>query len=81
MDIFSFSKDDYRDYVASFLDSQESKERRTDLAKFLGCQNSFVSQVLTGRAHFSLEHAVRISNFLGHSVDERTFFYVAGTKR
>lgn len=70
--IFDFAC--YREYVAAALDAEYSRGRRIDLAKFLGCQSSFISQVLTARAHFTLEHALRVSEFLSLSATERSWF-------
>lgn len=69
---------DYKDYIAYLSDCLESlpqvRGSRAALAKFLGCQSSFVSQVLTRRAHLSREQAIRVSEFLDLSHDERRFF-------
>lgn len=48
--------------------------RRTQWAQTLRCQTSFVSQVLTERAHLSLEHAVKTAQFLNHNSIERDYF-------
>lgn len=69
---------EFDDYVA-FLEAAlshgpKSRGRRSALARHLGCQNSFVSLVLTKRAHFSLEHAIKASQFLQLSADEQHFF-------
>jgi uncharacterized protein (TIGR02147 family) len=73
MTVFEFNS--YVDYLKNVLSSEGVKRgRRAELARFLSCQTSFVSQVLTGRAHLSLEHAILVSEFLHHSNDERGYF-------
>jgi uncharacterized protein (TIGR02147 family) len=71
--IFDF--DDYRAYLVAAMDAKgERRGKRSRLAQFLGCETSFVSQVLTGRSHFSLEHSIRASDFLGHTSEEKHYF-------
>lgn len=65
----------YRDYLrAEFPGSGPSRGRRLAWASALQCQTSFVSQVLTDRAHLSLEHAIRTSDFLSLSQLEKKYF-------
>lgn len=66
---------DYRKYL-SFVFSKENTTRvtRAEICNFIKCQHSFISQVLSGRTHISLEHAVLISQYLKHQSDERKFF-------
>jgi uncharacterized protein (TIGR02147 family) len=70
-----FDFEDYRAYLQQALPVR-GKERglRTRLATALGCQNAFVSQVLSGYADFSLEHAYKTSRFLLLEREERDFF-------
>lgn len=71
--VFDFM--DYRAYLQDALPvSGEGRGSRNRLAEALNCQKGFVSQVLGGSVHFSLEHAVKISRFLGHDPDEEEFF-------
>jgi uncharacterized protein (TIGR02147 family) len=69
---------DYKDYIDYLSDRLEAfpqvRGSRAALAKFLGCQSSFVSQVLTRRAHLSREQAIRVTEFLELSHEERRFF-------
>jgi uncharacterized protein (TIGR02147 family) len=70
-----FDHDDYRRYLRIALDEgHAARGRRSRLAQFLKCQTSFISQVLSGRSHLSLEHALRASEFLAHTGEERDFF-------
>lgn len=70
-----FQSQDYRAYLRQeFSGFGPHRGRRLKLATALGCQTSFVSQVVTDRAHFSLEHAIKTSNFLNHSPMEKQYF-------
>jgi uncharacterized protein (TIGR02147 family) len=71
--VYNFS--DYKDYLNSALaTSGPSRGQRSRLADVLGCQTAFISKVLNGPAHFSLEHAAQISIFLQQSDEERSYF-------
>lgn len=66
---------DYREYLAARLPiSGADRGSRSRLASALGCQTAFVSQVLHGEANFSLEHAIGVSQFLGHTEAEEEYF-------
>jgi uncharacterized protein (TIGR02147 family) len=83
---------EFRDYKA-YLKHTESKRPhrgrgfRADLARATGCQTAYVSQVLNGKANFSLEQSHAINELLIHSKEEARFFltlveYVrAGTQK
>ena len=71
--VFEFS--DYKEYLSLRLSTEgQTRGARSRLAKQLGCQQAFISQVLGGKTHFSLEHAIEIDRFLGHSESETQFF-------
>jgi uncharacterized protein (TIGR02147 family) len=79
---------DYRSYIAAVVGPQNTRKGiRGAIAKVLQCQSTYVSQVLYGRANFSLEQGELLSEFLGHTQDERHYFLLllqkerAGTKR
>lgn len=67
---------DYKIYVQERIQSLPSKGRgvKLKLAEFLHCQNTFVSQVLNGDPHFSLEQGARLNEFFEHTKDESKFF-------
>jgi len=70
-----FSFDDYRDYLRhEFPGKGLNRGRRMLMAKYLNCQTSYLSQVLTDKAHLSLEHAVKTSIFLNHNDEEKKYF-------
>jgi uncharacterized protein (TIGR02147 family) len=78
---------DYRALLAARLPAKgEGRGQRSRLAKYLGCELSFVSLVLNKRAHFALEHAYGSSQFIEMAGDELEYFLLlfqknrAGTK-
>jgi uncharacterized protein (TIGR02147 family) len=71
--VFEFAN--YKRYLSKVLSpSGRSRGQRSRLAEALNCQTAFVSQVMNGDVHFSLEHAVQISTFLKHTPEEQHFF-------
>lgn len=84
--IFDFK--DYKKFLHAYEESRKSFERgfRSKLAEHLGCQNGYVTQVLSGEAHFSLEQGMRLANFLGLNANDRKYLLLlieyarAGTK-
>jgi uncharacterized protein (TIGR02147 family) len=70
-----FESKNYKEYLKNILKSTgEARGQRTKLAEYLNCQIGFVSQVITGKTNFSLEHGIKINQFLGHSNEEAHFF-------
>jgi len=70
-----FRYKDYKKYVADTLKIRgPSRGARGRLAKALSCHSGFISQVLNGHCHFSLEHAVIINRFFSHNEDDSDFF-------
>jgi uncharacterized protein (TIGR02147 family) len=71
--LYEFS--DYRIYLQKvFPGTGEGRGQRVRLAEYLNCQTSFLSQVLTDRTHLSLEHAIKTSEFLKHTPQEKKYF-------
>jgi len=52
----------------------EGRGLRARLAEHLRCQSAFISQVLTARTEFSLEHAAATNKFLGHTEEQSRYF-------
>lgn len=79
---------DYKTYLNEHILDSPSKGRgmKLKIAEHLNCQSAFVSQVLNGIPHFSLEQGVKLNLFLGHTKEEARFFLLllqlerAGTK-
>jgi len=83
--VFEFQ--DYKRYLTLRLPTTgEGRGLRAKLASTLSCQAAYISQVINGHTQFSLEHAVSIDRFLGHSAEEGEYFMLlvhfarAGTK-
>ncbi len=72
-DVFNFN--DYKKYLASRLPTKgDQRGSRSKLAITLGCKTTFISRVFSGLADFSLEHGIKINDFLEHTYDESHFF-------
>jgi len=72
----AFEFKDYKLYLKEVERRRPLKGRgfRADLARAAGCQTAYVSQVLNGRANFSLEQAHSVSKLLLHDREEDRFF-------
>ena len=74
-DLFKCSK--YRDFLRRcFPGKGDKRGRRRDLAKALSCQTSFISLVLTDRAHFNEDMLFKSAQFLRLNSKETEFFLV-----
>jgi len=71
-----FEYRDYKKYVTDTLEnrSETSRGERSRLAEALQCHTAYVSQVLNGSPHFSLEQADRINQFFGHNKEQSLYF-------
>ena len=66
---------DYRAYLGTtFSGVGPGRGKRGKLADFLSCQPSFLTQVFMKKAHLSLEHAVRVCDYLQFSDIEAEYF-------
>lgn len=81
----------HKTYKSFLMALEEENNRfsrgfRAKLAKTVGCNNAFISQVLNTHANFSLEQGLLISRYLNLTQDEESFFLLlieherAGTK-
>lgn len=68
--------DCYKKFVKSSFARQENKGRgqRLKLAQFLGCQDSYVSLVLSGDRHFSIEQGEGTARFLHLEEEAKEMF-------
>ncbi|MCC7404061.1 MAG: TIGR02147 family protein [Bdellovibrionales bacterium] len=70
-----YNFDDYREYLRFRLGQEGARSGlRAKLAQALNCQSSFVSQVVHGRVHLSLEQAYRANDFFSHDAHQAHFF-------
>lgn len=68
--------DHYKEFLSA-LEQERSKIQkgfRSRLAEHLEIQNAYISQVLNGNAHFSLEQGIRIAQFLNFNEVEKKMF-------
>jgi len=86
-----FSVYDYKDYkllIKNWIENNSTKTRglRKSLAEALGCQTPFITHVLSGEYHFSLEQAEACTRWMGLNERDSEFFILlvmrqrAGTK-
>lgn len=84
--VFDFN--DYKAFLSDYEQSRKGLERgfRSKLAAHIGCQSGYVSHVLNGDAHLSLEQTFKMATYLHLSDRERKYllllveFARAGTK-
>jgi uncharacterized protein (TIGR02147 family) len=74
MEASIYEFESYQKYLVARLDHEKERGIRSRLARHLSCQTSFISQVLTERSHLSLEHAIRVCDFLKLSSEESRYF-------
>lgn len=70
-DIFEFR--DYKAYLLAVLERSPRGTRKA-MANAAQCQTAYISHVLNGQAHLSLEQAEALSRFVGHGRKEARFF-------
>lgn len=70
-----YSYRDYKAYLADIIDKSEGRGIKASIADAAGCQRSFISQVLNGHVHLTLDHAIGVAHFLRLSPSEVEFFY------
>jgi len=65
----------YKEYLIWKLQSFSKRVgSRRRLAQAINCQATYITQVLNGQAHFTLEQAHSINDYLGHNESESHFF-------
>jgi len=71
-----FDYKDYKKYLNDLIASKPKGGRgiRSTLASAMGCQTAYITRVLNGSAHISLEQAQKANRFFSHSDDEADFF-------
>ena len=87
IDLFEYTQ--YKDFLNDKLDEldQGGRGSRAQMSRAIDCQTAYTAQVLRGSAHFSLEQAEAINEFLGHTEDQGYYFLTllqwakAGTKK
>lgn len=76
-EITVFNYSDYREYIEAKIKSKEfGRGGKAKMAEHLGCQPSFVSQVLKGKSSFSLEQGFKLNSFFKHNKLMEEYFVV-----
>lgn len=72
--VFKYKK--YKKYLADKIEhnGKLTKGLRLKLSDHIGCQPSYLSQVLNGNPHFTLEQAHLINSFFMHNKTEAKYF-------
>ena len=72
-DLFEYSS--YKDFITSKVGPRNGRKGvRGAIARALGCQPTYISQILYAKAHLSLEQAEALTKFFGLTTDEAHFF-------
>ena len=71
-----FEYTDYKAFLESWIASRPQGGRgiKSKMAQAMRCQLAYLSQVLNGPAHLSLEQAEALNGILDHSHEEGDFF-------
>ena len=64
----------YKEFVFSAIKAKEKRGARSELAKSIGCHLAYVSQVLEGKSHFTIEQGEAFCRYIGLSQIETDFF-------
>lgn len=76
-EITVFNYSDYRTYIEKKIKTKEfGRGGKAKMAVHLGCQPSFVSQVLKGKSSFSLEQGFKLNSFFRHNTLMKDYFMV-----
>ena len=71
--VYDFS--DYKDFLRFKVgDKSARRGLKSALAQALGCQPTYISQVLNDHAHLSTEQGMSLNLFFGHTKEESHFF-------
>lgn len=73
-DVSVFDYADYKVYLNAFIRARDERGYKSRIAKALKCDLGYVSRVLNGSAHFSLEQADDLNTFFSHAPLESQFF-------
>jgi uncharacterized protein (TIGR02147 family) len=71
-----FEFQDYKRYLLTYLEQLPGKGRgvRREMAEAMSCQTAYVSHVLAGNRHLSLEQAEALTRLFGMRVEEAEYF-------
>lgn len=74
MNLFDFNS--YLEYLKTRLQRQSGPRRglKTQFADAIGCDGAYVSRILDGTNHLSLEQGMRANHYFAHTEDESEYF-------
>ena len=69
------SCNNYKKFIKEQVNKNKSiKGYQSKLADEIGCQRAYLSRVINGEQHFTLEHGVKAAEFWGLSATETDYF-------
>ena len=76
MSVSVFDYMDYKAYLSDWINARPGRGRgeRSRIAQQALCHAAYISQVLQGEAHFSLEQGALLNEYLAHDLEEENFF-------
>jgi uncharacterized protein (TIGR02147 family) len=76
MKIIVFEFQDYKEYLRNYIHQlpRQGYGFKSRMAQALNCKTSYITQVLHGQAHISLEYAETLNELLKHSDSESEYF-------
>jgi hypothetical protein len=66
-----FEYTDYKTYLSKILKERGKKQK---LSEAVGFQSAFLSRILANLADLSLDQSLKISDYLGHTAEEKDYF-------
>ena len=71
-----FEFQDYRKYLEFEVRNLLGRQRgvKTRIAQMASIHNSYLTKILAGQVHLTLEQAFKVSKFLNHSHEQRKYF-------
>ena len=69
-----FQYDSYKEFLTALVKSQKNRGFLSALARHAGCTHSYLSQVLRGSPHLTVDQAAGISELLRHDEGEYEYF-------
>src|SRR5437868_6404098 len=70
-----FDYDNYSNYLRDYVYGEQTyRGIQAELAKSMGCQAAYFSQVLKGTAELTEDHALKLVQYLGYSELEAEYF-------
>jgi uncharacterized protein (TIGR02147 family) len=74
--VIIFDHNNYKAYLREWIQAKPRRGRgeKSRMAAFLRCHTAYITHIFRGEAHLSLEQSADLSNYLGHTPEEKHFF-------